>query len=128
MDHKNVVRKLKTLYSEYLSVKKNKNMNYPSITEKRNSFIDKIYEVFDIGSKKEKKRAIVKKLVQHYKNLAIPIESCNSSQGKFSRRKVISKYTEVSQNSGEDDFSDSTSKNLLLDDEYFPPIKKTKKL
>jgi len=51
---------------------------------------------------------------------------CLFNQGKFNRREIISKYTKVSQNSGEDGFL--ISKNLLLDDEYVPPIKKTKKL
>jgi len=49
---------------------------------------------------------------------------CLFNQGN--RREIISKYTKVSQNSGEESFS--ISKNLLLDDEYVPPIKKTKKI
>lgn len=55
MDKKNIIPKLKSLYIEYFSIRKNLKNNFRATVIRRHKFIDKLYEKFNLEKRTAKR-------------------------------------------------------------------------
>ena len=138
-EKKNIIPKILKLYSEFSDMKKSAKVMFEKTIKNRNSFIDKLYEIFDVIYTKEsftnnfpgyaiycKSKGLSRSKLNNQLVNEIKISNYNNNALKKSRKRNIA----ISQN--ENFYEDSeTDASSIFDDQsadpsYVSPVKKPK--